>query len=84
MPKSYTRKQMMQWHKDVLTRDNWTCFNCEQYFGDEYYFNEKGINQYLCGDHIKTKGSHPELVLDVANGRTVCLPCHNSRHNGNI
>lgn len=73
-----------EWHKAVCERDDYTCTFCKKYYNFPMYFNEEGINQYVCGDHIKTKGSHPELRLDVSNGRCVCLECHNKRHDGNI
>ena len=30
----------------------------------------------LQADHIKPYSAHPELRHDLANGRTLCVPCH--------
>tara|TARA_R100000656_G_C3952123_1_gene128634 strand:+ start:594 stop:830 length:237 start_codon:yes stop_codon:yes gene_type:complete len=70
------------WHKAVIERDNYICYVCKKYFGYSGYFNEAGVNQYVCGDHIKTKGARPELKYDVDNGRCVCFKCHELRHRG--
>lgn len=77
-----SRTKMMAWHKAVLERDNYTCYKCDKYFGDDYYFNEKGVNQYLCGHHLKSKGAHPELKYDPNNGKAICFSCHELEHRG--
>lgn len=53
-----------QWRTAVFERDDYTCQECGQRGGD------------LHVDHIKPFAIHPELRLDVANGRTLCVPCH--------
>lgn len=73
---------MKEWHQLVLERDNYTCQSCKEYFGYGCYFDDKGVNQYLTGHHIKTKGSHPELKYDVSNGVTLCEKCHREVHSG--
>jgi hypothetical protein len=52
------------WRDEVFLRDNWTCVLCKKRGG------------YLEADHIKLFSKHPELRLDVNNGRTLCKPCH--------
>ena len=52
------------WRQAVFTRDNWHCVLCGQRGGT------------LHADHIEPFSRHPELRLDVSNGRTLCLACH--------
>jgi hypothetical protein len=52
------------WQTAVFARDNYACQVCDQY------------NGYLHADHIKSWSECPELRYDVANGRTLCRPCH--------
>lgn len=72
-------KNLKEWHRLVIERDNYTCYNCKRNFSAECYY-QNGVNQYLCGDHIKTKGAYPGLRLETDNGRAVCSPCHVKRH----
>ncbi len=34
-----------------------------------------GVEDELTADHIKPRVSHPELFLDVSNGRILCNTC---------
>lgn len=52
------------WRKEVFNRDNWTCTSC----------NKRGGN--LHADHIKPFSRYPNLRLDIGNGRTLCIRCH--------
>ena len=54
----------------VVARDDWTCRDCSRRGGK------------LHVHHIKSWGEHPALRYDVANGVTLCVPCHHSRHRG--
>lgn len=69
-------------HKAVCERDKYICQVCFKDFSYPFYFNEQGVNQYVCSDHILTRGSHPELTFEMSNNRTICYPCHLARHNG--
>ncbi|RLC35902.1 hypothetical protein DRH27_06090 [Candidatus Falkowbacteria bacterium] len=47
------------------------------------HLNEKGRRCALCGstkrldvDHIKKRGSHPELRMELSNVRFLCRSCH--------
>lgn len=53
-----------EWRWAVYCRDNFTCQHC----------GARGVR--LEADHIKSFATHPELRLAVANGRTLCVPCH--------
>lgn len=52
------------WRNAVFSRDDWTCQHCKVRGG------------VLHADHIKPYATHPDLRLDVDNGRTLCPPCH--------
>lgn len=52
------------WRINVFERDNYTCVGCGQIGGN------------LNADHIKPFSLFPELRLELANGRTLCLECH--------
>lgn len=71
-------KNIKEWHKEVCK--NGRCEFC----GIEFPEN------MLAGHHVKTKGSRPDLKLDVDNGVCVCdtptflnenTGCHNLIHN---
>lgn len=64
MSKSYT-----EWRKKVFERDNHTCQNCEAR-------SKKGNRIILNADHILPFSTFPQERLNVANGRTLCVPCH--------
>lgn len=53
-----------QWRKAVFARDNFTCRACGVRGGT------------LNADHIKPFAFFPELRFDLANGQTLCTPCH--------
>jgi 5-methylcytosine-specific restriction endonuclease McrA len=51
------------WRKAVLTRDGRRCVKC-------------GSDQSLHADHVLPRRTHPELRLEIDNGRTLCADCH--------
>ena len=57
------------WRRQVFDRDNYTCQECGDRCG-----NGKAVE--LHADHIKPFSTHPELRLEISNGRTLCEPCH--------
>ena len=69
-----------KWHKLVCEKANYVCSKCNKDFSYPMYFNEKGVNQYVCGHHIKHKRNYPELRHEVSNGACICMPCHLEEH----
>ena len=77
-------KNKKEWHRLVCERDSYKCRVCNTSYNYPYFFNEKGINQYVCGHHDETQGAHPELRLETDIGVCVDLGCHNKIHNGEL
>ena len=63
------KMQLSDWSAQVKGRDG-KCRNC-------------GTVEDLHAHHIKPKATHPELILDVANGITLCYRCHKREHERN-
>ena len=59
--------RLKTWRDSVYKRDCYRCRKC-------------GAKGALHAHHIKPWASHPELRFDVANGLTLCLPCHGAEH----
>ena len=59
-----TSSAYVNWRRQVYERDDYTCQVCGQRGGE------------LNADHIKSFANHPELRLELSNGRTLCKPCH--------
>jgi len=57
------------WADAVKARDG-KCVDC-------------GTDEDLHAHHIKAKSSHPEISLDVSNGKTLCYRCHKAEHERN-
>lgn len=57
-------RKAIVWRWAVFRRDNYTCVTC-------------GANDVpLESDHVLEWALHPEARFDIANGRTLCGPCH--------
>lgn len=48
-----------RWQQAVFQKDNYQCCFC-------------GSIDNLTADHIKPAGTHPHLIYDINNGRTLC------------
>lgn len=59
-----SRYELTEWRKKVFERDDYTCQHCGKRGGK------------LNADHIKPYCIYEELRTDLANGRTLCEPCH--------
>lgn len=85
-----TKEQKMKFYKSrewaalrlkALERDNYECQECKQQ-GKVYTDNhDPDKHKRLDVDHIKEIYTHPELALELSNTRTLCIPCHNKKHN---
>jgi hypothetical protein len=64
-----THPKLKLWADAVKIRDG-ACMEC-------------GSDKDLHAHHIFPKSSHPELALDVGNGKTLCYGCHKSEHEKN-
>jgi hypothetical protein len=62
--KIYNSGEYRAWRTAVFERDNYTCVWCGVRGGR------------LEADHIKPFSVFPALRFEVANGRTLCKPCH--------
>lgn len=64
------RTEYAQWRKSVFSRDSYKCMNklC------------KGGSSNLHAHHILSWKDHPDKRYDIANGVTVCVPCHKLIH----
>ena len=57
-------KEYQEWRTQVFERDDYTCQDCDQWGGD------------LEAHHLITVSENYDLIFDVDNGRTLCVPCH--------
>lgn len=66
-------REYASWRTAVFERDNYTCVLCGIKGG---WSKEQKRKINLNADHIKRFALYPELRLDISNGRTLCLECH--------
>jgi hypothetical protein len=64
------RTEYVQWRKSVFSRDSYKCMNKLCTSG----------SSRLHAHHILSWKDHPDKRYDVANGVTVCVPCHKLIH----
>jgi hypothetical protein len=60
-------KEVRQWRKEVLKRDNYKCAHC-------------GSKENIQAHHIIEWSELEETRTDVDNGITLCVDCHAERH----
>lgn len=56
-----------EWRTAVFARDGYHCRQC-------------GASGDLQAHHVESWAKHPEKRLDVENGLTLCVPCHEKEH----
>ena len=66
------RREYIEWRTSVYERDIYTCQCCGKY----------GVK--LNAHHINSFASYPELRLDVRNGITLCVECHDATESGSF
>lgn len=64
------------WRIAVLDRDGWQCRDCGAHRTDE------GIT--LHAHHLQDYRNHPELRVELSNGRTLCQHCHHEAHSEGV
>lgn len=72
LSKAEIKRLDKEWHAKICAKG--VCQICKRWFPPEM----------VCGHHIKSKGSHPELRHDISNGICVCMKDHNDIHLGLI
>jgi hypothetical protein len=84
-------KNMKELHKIVCERDNYQCQGyrdnkhspqCKVNYNYPMYFNEDGVNKYVCAAHIVSRGADITKALDPFNCRTLSMACHELEHRG--
>lgn len=65
--KKVSGRTLAAWAIQVKERDCYTCRDC-------------GSTENLDAHHIYSKKKHPELILDIDNGTTLCESCHKYEH----
>lgn len=59
-----TSKEYKNWRTAVFVRDDYSCQGCGTRGG------------HLHAHHLKAFSLFPELIFEVSNGQTLCVPCH--------
>ena len=60
-------KNLVEWGKLVIERDNHTCQQCRR------------VNCRMEAHHIKNRKNYPKLALNIANGIALCAECHSKK-----
>ncbi|PTH16537.1 hypothetical protein BU607_08410 [Staphylococcus auricularis] len=75
----YKSKQWRDVREQVLKRDNYECQACKRQ--GKVTTIDRSKHKSLDVDHILELESHPELAYDMDNLETLCVSCHNKKHN---
>lgn len=84
-------KNMRELHDFVCERDGYICQGyrdgkhapgCRIDYSEDWAFDEKGINLYVCACHIESRGSNPAKAFDPDGSLCKSKPCHFWEHQG--
>jgi|GEM_PF-4335198 len=75
---------MPEFHRVVCERVGYVCQGCGKDFGADCYFDENGVNQYVCAHHFYTKKARPDLKLETSIGICLDRNCHADVHSGKL
>lgn len=79
--KFYRTKAWRMKRKEILERDGYECVHCKASGQFTIYEQREDGKKLLEIDHIKELETHPHLKLDNNNLQTLCVDCHNKKHN---
>lgn len=77
--KFYKSKDWRQLRQYILERDNYECQECKRQGYVKLTDDTK--HKSLDVDHIKELHTHSELAFEPDNLETLCIRCHNKKHN---
>ncbi len=77
----YSTKEWKHTRNEVRNRDNNECQACKRQGKVFTNKSEPDKRKRLDVDHIKELEDYPELCLTMDNLETLCLRCHNVKHN---
>lgn len=75
----YKSKAWRDTREQVLKRDNYECQHCKAQ--GKVTTIDKSKHKSLDVDHIQELETHPDLAHDMDNLVTLCIACHNRKHN---
>lgn len=83
--KFYDSREWKRTREQVKERDNYECQECKHNGSvtidlNEFSENAKRKKIALVVDHIKELEDYPELALEMDNLETLCVKCHNIKH----
>jgi endogenous inhibitor of DNA gyrase (YacG/DUF329 family) len=66
-PRAKYKGELKRWREAVFRRDQFKCVEC-------------GRSGEIQAHHIQTLSDRPDLALELSNGKTLCVPCHEAIH----
>jgi len=76
----YSSKEWKQTRSQVRARDNNECQECKRQGKVFTNKSEPGKRKRLDVDHKRELEDYPELCLTMENLETLCIRCHNKKH----
>ncbi len=73
--KLHNSLEYKNWRLTVWQRDYFCCQHCKV---------KQARSNPLHAHHIKPKAQHPDLILSIDNGLTLCRNCHDIVHYGRV